>query len=50
MIILLLDNITSLKDQLRQIDKVIDVLINQFSKQNNYLSKKEIQITNWKQI
>ena len=40
MIILLLDNITSLEDQLRQIDKVIDVLINQFSKQNNYLFQK----------
>ena len=39
-IILLLDNITFLKDQLRQKDKVIDSLINQFSQQNNYLFQK----------
>ena len=37
---LLLDNITFLKDQLRQRDKVIDSLINQLSKQNNYLFQK----------
>ena len=49
MIILLLDNITSLKDQLRQIDKVIDVLIN-FQNKIIIFSKKEIQITNRKQI
>ena len=36
----LLDNITFLKDQLRQKDKVIDSLINQFSQQNNYLFQK----------
>ena len=39
-ITLLLDNITFLKDQLRQKDKVIDSLINQFSQQNNYLFQK----------
>ena len=39
-ITLLLDNITFLKDQLRQKDKVIDSLINQLSKQNNYLFQK----------
>ena len=39
-IILLLDNITFLKDQLRQKDNVIDSLINQFSQQNNYLFQK----------
>ena len=38
---LLLDNITFLKDQLRQKDKVIDSLINQFSQQNNYLFQKK---------
>ena len=36
----LLDNITFLKDQLRQKDKVIDSLINQLSKENNYLFQK----------
>ena len=40
-IVLLLDNITFLKDQLRQKDKVIDSLINQFSQQNNYLFQKK---------
>ena len=40
-ITLLLDNITFLKDQLRQKDKVIDSLINQFSQQNNYLFQKK---------
>ena len=39
-ITLLLDNITFLKDQLRQKDKVIDLLVNQFSQQNNYLFEK----------
>ena len=39
-IILLLDNITFLKDQLRQKDKVIDSLINQFSQQSYYLFQK----------
>ena len=39
-ITLLLDNITFLKDQLRQKDKVIDSLINQLSKQNNYIFQK----------
>ena len=39
-ITLLLDNITFLKDQLPPKDKVIDSLINQFSKQNNYLFQK----------
>ena len=34
---LLLDNITFLKDQLHQKDKVLDSLINQLLKQNNYL-------------
>ena len=42
-ITLLLDNIAFLKDQLRQKDKVIDSLINQFSQQNNYLFQKKIQ-------
>ena len=37
---LLLDNITFLKGQLRQKDKVKDSLINQLSKQNNYLLQK----------
>ena len=37
---LLLDNITFLKDQLRQKDEVIGSLINQFSQQNNYLFQK----------
>ena len=36
----ILDNITLLKDQLRQKDKVIDSLINRFSQQNNYLFQK----------
>ena len=36
----MLDNITFLKDQLRQKDKVIDLLVNQFSQQNNYLFEK----------
>ena len=37
----LLDNITFLKDQLRQKDKVVvGLLINQFSQQNNYLFQK----------
>ena len=37
----LLDNITFLKDQLRQKDKVVvGSLINQFSQQNNYLFQK----------
>ena len=40
-ITLLLDNITFLKDQLHQKDKVIDSLINQFSQQNNYLFEKK---------
>ena len=39
-ITLLLDNITFLKDQLHQKDKVIDSLINQLLKQNNYLFQK----------
>ena len=39
-ITLLLDDITFLKDQLRQKDKVIDPLINQVSKRNNYLFQK----------
>ena len=39
-ITLLLDNITFLKDQLPPKDKVIDSLINQFSKQNNYFFQK----------
>ena len=39
-ITLLLVDITFLKDQLRQKDKVIDSLINQFSQQNNYLFQK----------
>ena len=39
-IISLLDNITFLKDQLRQKDKVIDSLINHLPKQNNYLFQK----------
>ena len=39
-ITLLLDNITFLKDQLRQKYKVIDSLINQFSQQNSYLFQK----------
>ena len=39
-ITLLLDNITVLKDQMRQKDKVIDSLINQCSQQNNYLFQK----------
>ena len=39
-ITLLLDNITFLEDQLRQKDKVIDLLVNQFSQQNNYLFQK----------
>ena len=53
-ITLLLDKITFLKDQLRQTDKVIDSLINQFSQQNSYLVIvvviviKRKQITNWK--
>ena len=37
---LLLDNITFLKDQLRRKDKVIDSLINQLSKEKNYLFQK----------
>ena len=37
---LLLDNITFLKGQLRQKDKVKDSLINQLSKQDNYLLQK----------
>ena len=37
---LFLDNITFLKGQLRQKDKVKDSLINQLSKQNNYLLQK----------
>ena len=44
----LLDNISLLKDQLRQKDKVIDSLINQLSKKMIISSKTEIQITNWK--
>ena len=36
----MLDNITFLKDQLRQKDKVIDSLINQFSQKNSYLFQK----------
>ena len=40
-ITLLLDNIAFLKDQLRQKDKVIDSLINQFLQQNNYLFQKK---------
>ena len=36
----MLDNITFLKDQLRQKYKVIDSLINQFSQQNSYLFQK----------
>ena len=39
-ITLLLDNIMFLKDQLRQKDKVIDSLINQFSQQYSYLFQK----------
>ena len=39
-ITLLLDNITFLKDQLRQKDKVMDSFINQFSQQNNDLFQK----------
>ena len=39
-ITLLLDNITFLKDQLRQKDNVIDSLTNQFSQQNNYVFQK----------
>ena len=39
-IALLLVDITFLKDQLRQKDKVIDSLIDQFSQQNNYLLQK----------
>ena len=39
-IALLLVNVTFLKDQLRQKEKVIDSLINQFSLQNNYLFQK----------
>ena len=39
-ITLLLDNTTFLKDQLHQKDKVIDSLINQLLKQNNYLFQK----------
>ena len=39
-ITLLFDNITFLKDQLRQKDKVIDSLVEQLSKQNNYLFQK----------
>ena len=39
-ITLLLDNITFLKDQLRQKDKVLDSLINQLSKENNYFFQK----------
>ena len=37
---MLLDDITFLKDQLRQKDKVIDSLIIHLSKQNNYLFQK----------
>ena len=37
---LLLDNITFLNDQLHQKDKVLDSLINQLLKQNNYLFQK----------
>ena len=37
---LLLDNITFLKDQLRQEDNVIDSLINQLSEENDYLFQK----------
>ena len=37
---LLLDNIAFLKDQLRRKDKVIDSLINQLSKEKNYLFQK----------
>ena len=46
---LLLDDITLLKDQLRQKDKVIDSLINC---QNKIIisSKKETEIANWKRI
>ena len=40
MITLLLDNITVLKDQMRQKGKVIDSLINRCSQQNNYLFQK----------
>ena len=40
MITWLLGDITFLKDQLRQMGKVIDSLINQFSQQNNYLFQK----------
>ena len=39
-ITLLLDNVTFLKDQLHQKDKVIDSLINHLPKQNNYLFQK----------
>ena len=37
---LLLDNVTFLKDQLCRKDKVIDSLINQLSKEKNYLFQK----------